>query len=128
MSNLPFRLAARMTGRTGVPKKSDERMSRRVAALATAKPPEAGAMAKSVRKKTRTHDRQTTFRFGRVINGRGEEYACILRDLSDSGARVVFEGEPGLLPTVILRIELTGETRRAKVVWQKSREAGLAFD
>ncbi len=103
-------------------------MNSRVAALAAAKPPAAGAMERSVRKKTRGRDRKTTFRFGRVISGRGEEYACILRDLSDSGARVVFEGEPGLLPTVMLRIELTGETRRAKVVWQKGRDAGLAFD
>jgi hypothetical protein len=109
-------------------KKSSDRISNRVAALAAAKPPEAGAMEKSVRKKTRSRDRQTTFRFGRVINGRGEEYACILRDLSDNGARVVFEGEPGLLPTVMLRIELTGETRRAKVVWQKGRDAGLSFE
>lgn len=109
-------------------KKPNERMTSRVAALAAAKPPAAGAMERSVRKKTRGRDRQTTFRFGRVINGRGEEYACILRDLSESGARVVFEGEPGLLPTVVLRIELTGETRRAKVVWQKAREAGLSFE
>lgn len=111
-----------------MPKKPDDRTTRRVAALATAKPPAAGAMDRSVRKKTRGRDRQTTFRFGRVISGRGEEHACILRDLSDSGARVVFEGEPGLQPTVMLKIELTGETRRAKVVWQKAREAGLSFE
>ncbi len=109
-------------------KKPNERMTSRVAALAAAAPPAAGAMDRSVRKKTRGQDRQTTFRFGRVINGRGEEHACILRDLSDSGARVVFEGEPGLLPTIMLRIELTGETRRAKVVWQKGRDAGLSFE
>lgn len=85
-------------------------------------------MEKSIRKKTRVRARQTTYRFGRVINGRGEEYPCILRDVSDSGARVVFEGEPGLQPTVILRVELTGETKQAQVVWQKGREAGLSFD
>lgn len=117
-----------VTEGSDVAKKSDDRITRRVAALATAQPVAAGAMEKSVRKKTRGRDRQTTFRFGRVINGRGEEHACILRDLSAAGARVVFEGEPGLMPSVLLRIELTGEMKRAKVVWQKGRDAGLAFE
>jgi hypothetical protein len=111
-----------------VARKAGDLISKRVAALASAKPPPAGAMEKSVRKKSRSRDRQTTFRFGRVINGRGEEYPCILRDLSETGARVVFEGEPGLLPTVILKIELSGEIKRAKVIWQRGRDAGLCFE
>lgn len=85
-------------------------------------------MAKSLRKKKRGADRKTTYRFGRVLNGNREEHACILRDLSDTGARVVFEGEASLSEVVTLRIELTGERRRARVVWQKEREAGLLFD
>lgn len=85
-------------------------------------------MAKSMRKKPRKADRQTTYRFGRVLNGNREEHACILRDLSSTGARVVFEGEPALSGTVTLRIELTGERRRARVIWQKDREAGLSFE
>lgn len=85
-------------------------------------------MAKSMKKKSRTADRKTTYRFGRVLNGNREEHPCILRDLSTTGARVVFEGEPALQGTVTLRIELTGERRRARVAWQKDREAGLEFD
>lgn len=85
-------------------------------------------MAKSVRKRSRAGDRKTTFRFGRVVSANREEHACILRDLSDKGARVVFEGEAALSAEVTLRIELTGEYRRAHVVWQKEREAGLSFE
>lgn len=103
-------------------------MSRRLTALAAARPVEAGAMAKSVRKKSRKGDRKTTFRFGRVVLANREEHTCILRDLSDTGARVVFEGEFSLSPEVTLKIELTGEYRRARVVWQKEREAGLSFE
>lgn len=103
-------------------------MTRRISALATARPVESGAMAKSLRKKTRGADRKTTYRFGRVLNGNREEHPCILRDLSPTGARVVFEGEPALSGTVTLRIELTGERRRARVAWQKDREAGLSFE
>ncbi len=103
-------------------------MSRRLTALAAAKPVEAGAMAKSVRKKSRSGERKTTFRFGRVLSANREEHACILRDFSDKGARVVFEGEASLPAEVTLRIELTGEYRRARVVWQKEREAGLSFE
>lgn len=103
-------------------------MSKRLSALATAKPAEAGAMAKSMRKKNRGADRKTTYRFGRVLSGNREEHPCILRDLSQTGARVVFEGEPALSQSVTLRIELTGERRRARVAWQKEREAGLSFE
>lgn len=109
-------------------KQTPDRMTKRLSALAAAKPVEAGAMAKSMRKKSRGADRKTTYRFGRVLSGDREEYACILRDLSATGARVVFEGDPALSPTVILRIELTGERRRARVAWQKDREAGLDFE
>ena len=109
-------------------KQSEDRMTRRLSALATAKPAESGAMAKSMRKKKRGADRATTYRFGRVLNGNREEHPCILRDLSATGARVVFEGEPALSETVTLRVELTGERRRARVVWQKDREAGLSFE
>lgn len=109
-------------------KQPADRITKRLSALATAKPVEAGAMAKSMRKKTRGADRKTTYRFGRVLNGNREEHPCILRDFSTTGARVVFEGEPSLSGTVTLRIELTGERRRARVVWQKEREAGLSFE
>lgn len=114
--------------RDRVPKPTPDRVTKRLSALATAKPVEPGAMAKSMRKKTRSADRKTTYRFGRVLNGNREEHPCILRDLSATGARVVFEGEPALSQTVTLRIELTGERRRARVVWQKEREAGLDFE
>ena len=109
-------------------KQTPDRMTKRLSALATAKPVEAGAMAKSMRKKTRGAARRTTYRFGRVLNANREEHPCILRDLSDTGTRVVFEGEPALAEIVTLRIELTGERRRARVVWQKDREAGLSFE
>lgn len=108
-------------------RKTDDRMTRRVTALAAAKPVEGGALAKSVRKKSRSSDRKTTYRFGRVLNGSREEHPCILRNVSDTGARVVFEGEASLSDEVILRIELTGERKKARVVWQKDREAGLSF-
>lgn len=113
---------------SALPKNAPDRVSKRLSALANAKPVEAGAMAKSMRKKTRGADRKTTYRFGRVLNGNREEHPCILRDLSASGARLVFEGEPALTQTVTLHIELTGERRRARVIWQKEREAGLSFE
>lgn len=110
-----------------MPKQTEDRMRKRLSALAAAKPVEAGAMAKSMRKKTRSADRKMIYRFGRVLNGNREEHLCILRDLSATGARVVFEAEPALSETVTLRIELTGDCRRARVAWQKEREAGLSF-
>ncbi len=103
-------------------------MNNRIAALASSKPAPPGAMAGNTRKKSRNSDRKTTFRFGRVTCTNREEYTCILRDLSETGAKLVFEGEVALSPQVTLRIEQTGEYKRARVVWQKEREAGLAFE
>lgn len=52
---------------------------------------------------------------------------CIVRDISDAGARLKF---PGSFPTsdiIDLHIPVKGQTLRGKVQWRRADEIGIAF-
>ena len=53
--------------------------------------------------------------------------ACLVRDLSDKGARIIFSDEVTLPPEVDLYIPQREQTLRARVQWRRSDEIGLAF-
>jgi hypothetical protein len=53
--------------------------------------------------------------------------ACLVRDLSDTGARIIFSDTVTLPPVVDLYIPQRDLTLRAKVEWRKNDEIGLAF-
>lgn len=80
------------------------------------------------KKKGRTRERTPTFRVGRIVYSGRNEVPCIVKDCSEKGAKVVLEGEAALPPEVCLCITQSGQRRRAKVIWQDGREAGLSFD
>lgn len=52
---------------------------------------------------------------------------CLVRNLSQDGARLVFGGQP-MIPTEFeLIISQSGETRRARLIWNKATEVGVQF-
>src|SRR5580658_3284798 len=53
--------------------------------------------------------------------------ACLVRDLSDKGARIIFSDQVTLPDMVDLYIPQREQTLRAKVSWRKNDEIGLAF-
>jgi hypothetical protein len=53
--------------------------------------------------------------------------ACLIRDLSEKGARIVFSDEVTLPPEVDLYIPQREQTLRAHVQWRRNDEIGLAF-
>jgi len=53
--------------------------------------------------------------------------ACLVRDLSDKGARIIFSDTVTLPNEVDLYIPQREQTLRARVSWRKSDEIGLAF-
>jgi len=53
--------------------------------------------------------------------------ACLIRDLSDKGARIVFSDTVTLPDVVELYIPQRDQTLRAKVHWRKNDETGLSF-
>src|SRR5215211_885439 len=65
---------------------------------------------------------------GRVIfNNRFSIIECTIRDLSDTGAKVVFQHPTPLPPEVGLEIFKTGESFQARVVRSDGKTHGLMF-
>jgi hypothetical protein len=52
---------------------------------------------------------------------------CLIRDLSDEGARIIFSGTTNFPDVVELHIPHKEETIRAHVKWRRGDEVGLAF-
>jgi hypothetical protein len=53
--------------------------------------------------------------------------ACLIRDLSEKGARIIFSDQVTLPDIVELYIPQREQTLRARVSWRKNDEIGLAF-
>jgi uncharacterized small protein (DUF1192 family) len=53
--------------------------------------------------------------------------ACLVRDLSDKGARIIFSDEVTLPEMVELYIPQREQTLRARASWRKNDEIGLSF-
>jgi uncharacterized small protein (DUF1192 family) len=53
--------------------------------------------------------------------------ACLIRDLSEKGARIIFSDQVTLPDVVELYIPQREQTLRARVSWRKNDEIGLAF-
>jgi hypothetical protein len=106
-----------------------ERLRQRLTALSASKSPANSAIEKMKhgRKKDRGAPRVATYRVGRVIYGGRNSTQCVIKDMSENGARIVLEGEAALPPQVTLVIAQSGVRRTAAVIWQNDREVGLAF-
>jgi hypothetical protein len=53
--------------------------------------------------------------------------SCLIRDLSEKGARIIFSDEVTLPSVVDLYIPQREQTLRARVQWRRNDEIGLAF-
>jgi hypothetical protein len=54
--------------------------------------------------------------------------SCLVRDLSDDGARIVFSEGVAVPESFDLHIVQRNRTQRAHVTWRRGCEIGLAFD
>jgi hypothetical protein len=99
-------------------------------------PPRHGALTDRVRQiaksptapvKGKRNPRQAVFRNGVLTFDDGERMSVVVKDLSDSGARVeFFVNRP--LPELMTLSEPTPKLRRrVRVVWPRGGAAGLAF-
>jgi hypothetical protein len=107
--------------------KNKDLISKRLAAISNAKPVDWTGSAAKARPK-RAEDRQSVFRFARVILADRSQVKCIIKDVSARGAKIVLEGAHPLPSRINLKIDQTGQVKSAAVVWQKELEAGLAFE
>ena len=108
----------------------DDRLTRRLQTLSASKAEtfgKASALASARKKTKRGSERQPTFKVGRIIYSGNNDIACVIKDFTDMGARIIVEGEAALPEDVVLSIAQAGIRRVAKVIWQHDREAGLSF-
>lgn len=53
---------------------------------------------------------------------------CVIRDLSETGARLEFSGPTKLPPEFRLRVTMSGAEAPVELMWQRGLSAGVRFD
>jgi hypothetical protein len=110
------------------PASAKKRTRSRLQAISDARPPVLPAPRVSKRDLTpRSIDRETTYRNGLVLMASGQKLDCVVKDISAAGARIAMSGNMALPPIVKLMVAQTGQAFTARVAWQDTSEAGLAF-
>lgn len=72
--------------------------------------------------------RQKSFLRGFVyFDKRRGVMSCLVRDLSENGARIIFSQSVNIPGTINLHIPQRDQTFRAKVTWRRGDEIGLAL-
>lgn len=108
--------------------KDKDRISARLAAIKTASAAQFDMPEKPrPSSNKRGSDRRTVYRFARLVLPDRSVVKCIMKDISPGGAKVVIEGAIIMPPKVLLKVDQTGETKRARVAWQTDTEVGLQF-
>lgn len=62
-----------------------------------------------------------------VFNNRASTYDCLIRNMSQSGARLTFDHIAAIPGEFELMIHQKGESRPVRIVWRHEREAGVVF-
>jgi hypothetical protein len=76
----------------------------------------------------RSSPRKRTLLQGRIVfNDRFSLIECVVRDLSETGARIAFEHPIDIPPEFDLEIARKGISRRCRVSWSSGKEHGLMF-
>ena len=76
----------------------------------------------------RTSARKKSFLRGRILyNNRQNALDCLIRDLSEQGANLVFADTTTIPEAVELYIPQKDQTLRAQVQWRAGDEVGVAF-
>ena len=76
----------------------------------------------------RTSTRKKSFLRGRVMyNNRQSAVECLIRDVSEHGANLIFSDTASIPEVVELYIPQKDQTFRAHVQWRSGDEVGVAF-
>jgi hypothetical protein len=76
----------------------------------------------------RSSTRQKSFLQGRIYyNNRRSSVDCLVRDISDTGAKLVFSSAVTFPDVVEVYLSNKEEVRRARVQWRRGNEVGVDF-
>jgi hypothetical protein len=77
----------------------------------------------------RSSTRQKSFLKGRLFyNNRRSSVDCLVRDISDTGAKLVFSSAVSIPEVVELYLSNKDDVRRARVQWRRGEEVGVDFE
>jgi len=77
----------------------------------------------------RKSPRKKCFMRGLVSSaGSNSKIQCLVRDISEGGARLMFESPDLISETLKLHLPIGGQTVWANVRWRKGNEMGVAFE
>jgi hypothetical protein len=72
--------------------------------------------------------RNRTYLEGHVaFNDRYSTVTCLVRNMSQNGAKIVFEAAAFIPSAFDVLIPQRGESRRARIVWREDTQAGITF-
>lgn len=106
--------------------KTPHRIAKRILTIAAAQPVIAADPPPKPASKKR-EQRRPVYRHGQLRIAGGVMVDCIIVDISPNGARVELDSAFSLPEFVLLKTVMTGERRRARVVWKNRNSAGLSF-
>ncbi len=76
----------------------------------------------------RKEPRQRTYLGGKLVYGDYFSLDCVVRDITDGGARVQISGEQAV-PDQLYLVDLrSGIAYEARVIWRRYPQVGLAFE
>lgn len=76
----------------------------------------------------RSADRRRTLKAGLIAySGRHVTLRCAVRDISETGARLLVDGSIGAPDTFELIIDMDGVEADCRVVWRRGKEVGVVF-
>ena len=76
----------------------------------------------------RTSTRQKSFLQGRILfNNRRSSVDCLVRDISERGAKLVFSDAVAIPDVVELYLPGKEEVHRVRLQWRKGEEIGVGF-
>ena len=112
-------------------KKESSAIANRLSAIKNAPPVQFSQLHNEVKAKTpkidRESERKPIYKFGIVITHAGEEIHCVVRDISEAGAKIVIEGAIGLPPEFKLVVDGYRAPTTVALAWQNDNEAGISF-
>lgn len=107
--------------------KNKDQVEDRLKTIADAKPVEYTTRETKRAGKPEREERKDVFRSGKIYTAKNSFLPCVIRDLSEHGARVSMEAAYGLPEIIVLRIDQTGVVKKAKVIWREDNDIGLQF-
>ena len=92
-------------------------------------PPAPAAVPKTAKPLKPRQARASKFKHATIVMSDGLKLDVILRNLSESGARIDFYGDGADIVGPVLLLEPSlGLKKRARVVWKDRNSAGLSFE